>query len=118
LEGKEVIGISTNHGRAGLETGEDGKGLWVGVIGPSEAAVHDGIDGGEGEADRAFVFHHDDVVQVELCLGDVAKADESGIGLDRCGAVDEDRVAGIVVSFQWLGGKQYHFLREGFQFLE
>ena len=67
------------------------------MIGPSEATIDDGVDCGNGEADRAFVFHHNDVVEVEFRLGDVSKANESGIGFDWSGAGDMDRIAGVVI---------------------
>jgi hypothetical protein len=99
LECKEVIGVSANRGGAGFEAGKDRERFRARMIGPGEAAVDDGVDRGNGKADGAFVLYHDDVVKMEFRLGDVPKANESGVGVDGLGAGDEGWVAVVIFGF-------------------
>jgi hypothetical protein len=118
LEGEEIIRNGANCWGAGLETGKDGEGFRVWMIGPSEAAVDDGINHGNGEADGAFVFHHDYIIEVEFYFGYVSKANESGIGLNWLGMGDVDRIASIVFGLQRLRGKHDHVLCKWFELLD
>jgi hypothetical protein len=92
LKGEEVIGGCVGSGWPRFETGEDGKGPRVGLVGLGEAAKENGIHGGVGKVDWTLVHHLQSVVQVDIGLSDIPELEEVSIGIDQLGAVSVDIV--------------------------
>ena len=90
MKGKKIVGGRVCSGWPGLETGEDGKGLRVGLFGPGEAAIEDGIHCGVGKVNKTLVHHLQSVVQVDLGLSDIPELEEASVGVDWLGAFSVD----------------------------
>jgi hypothetical protein len=82
LHGQEgvVSVLSVDGGRFGGEAGEDGEGFQGGVVRPREATMEDGVDSGQREADGTLVYGLDNMIEVQLGLGNIAMLEELGVG--------------------------------------